>query len=140
MQKRGNEAECVVPDFLPVLLHSLPYKKQITPDCFFVSSKARIRTSTNKWDRKVRRINKYISLTDDHGEPMEFHSHMLRDTFAVEMLLAGFAMEEVSRLLGHKSIAVTERYYAKWVKSRLRKLEDRVVATWRSQGLTVFGQ
>ena len=53
--------------------------------------------------------------------------HRLRDTFAVRKLLGGFQLEDVSRLLGHSSVKVTEMYYAKWVASRKRRLE-RLVA------------
>jgi integrase/recombinase XerD len=53
--------------------------------------------------------------------------HRLRDTFAVRKLLAGFQLEDVSRLLGHSSVKVTEAYYAKWVSSRKVRLE-RLVA------------
>jgi len=49
--------------------------------------------------------------------------HRLRDTFAVRKLLAGFQLEDVSRLLGHSSVKVTETYYAKWVSSRKVRLE-----------------
>jgi integrase len=53
--------------------------------------------------------------------------HRLRDTFAVRKLLGGFQLDDVSRLLGHSSVKVTETYYAKWVASRKRRLE-RLVA------------
>jgi len=53
--------------------------------------------------------------------------HRLRDTFAVRKLLGGFQLDDVSRLLGHSSVKVTEMYYAKWVASRKRRLE-RLVA------------
>jgi len=53
--------------------------------------------------------------------------HRLRDTFAVRKLLAGFQLEDVSRLLGHSSVNVTETYYAKWVPGRKLRLE-RLVA------------
>src|ERR1035437_3036660 len=137
MQKTGGDIGCILPDFVVEALNSLPPMKHISPDYFFVSGKAQPKTDTNKWVRKVKRINKYVSLTDDKGEPMEFRSHMLRDTFAVEMLLAGVPLEKVSKLLGHKSIAVTQRYYAKWVASRLRQLEGDVVDAMRRMGVTV---
>ena len=44
--------------------------------------------------------------------------HRLRDTFAVRALLKGIPLEDVSKLLCHKSIAVTEKYYAAWIASR----------------------
>jgi site-specific recombinase XerD len=52
--------------------------------------------------------------------------HRLRDTFAVRALLRGMQLEDVSRLLGHASVKVTETYYAKWIGSRKRRLERMV--------------
>lgn len=52
--------------------------------------------------------------------------HRLRDTFAVRMLVRGVPIGDVSRLLGHSSIAVTERYYAPWTTGRLNRLEGTV--------------
>jgi integrase len=48
----------------------------------------------------------------DDGSPKRFHPHMFRETFAVEMLLAGVPLEQVSILLGHKSVKITEKHYA----------------------------
>lgn len=53
--------------------------------------------------------------------------HRLRDTFAVRALLRGMQLEDLSRLLGHSSVKVTEAYYAKWVAARKVRLE-RLVA------------
>jgi integrase len=49
--------------------------------------------------------------------------HRLRDTFAVRKLLSGLQLEDVSRLLGHSSVKVTEAYYAKWISARKKRLE-----------------
>jgi integrase len=57
-------------------------------------------------------------------------SHRLRDTFAVDLLEKGVPLEEVSKLLGHKSIKTTERHYAKWVKGRQDRLDSLVIGTW----------
>ena len=77
---------------------------------------------TTIWAEHIRDLNEYLDLQDDEGNPMELHSHMLRDTFAVELLLAGMPIEDVSRLLTHKDINTTQRHYAPWVKSREEKL------------------
>jgi integrase len=58
---------------------------------------------------------------------LDCRPHRLRDTFAVRKLLQGLQLEDVSRLLGHSSVKVTEMYYAKWTASRKVRLE-RVVA------------
>ena len=55
---------------------------------------------------------------------------MFRDTFAVEMLLAGVPLEQVSILLGHKSVKITEKHYAPWVKARQELLAANVRKAW----------
>ena len=49
--------------------------------------------------------------------------HRLRDTFAVRALLRGIPLEDLSRLLGHSSVKVTEMHYAKWTRARKARLE-----------------
>ena len=58
------------------------------------------------------------------------HAHMLRDTFAVEMLLAGVPLDQVSMLLGHTSIATTARHYSPWVAARQDQLAASVRQAW----------
>ena len=76
------------------------------------------------WAARIKRLNKYLSLKDDHGKPMEFHSHMLRDTFAVDLLVHGMPLEDVSYLLTHDSVKMTEKYYAPWVSKRRDKVHN----------------
>jgi site-specific recombinase XerD len=62
---------------------------------------------------------------------------MLRDTYAVEMLLAGVALEDVSKLLTHASVRTTEKHYAPWVRARKQQLENKAVAAMRRMGASV---
>ena len=55
---------------------------------------------------------------------------MFRDTFAVELLLAGVPIEQVSILLGHKSVKMTEKHYLPWVKARQEQLTSHVRRGW----------
>ena len=55
----------------------------------------------------------------------------LRDTFAVELLLAGVPLERVSILLGHQSIKITEKHYAPWTRSRQEQIESDLTAAWK---------
>jgi integrase len=63
---------------------------------------------------------------------------MFRDTFAVELLLAGVPMDQVSLLLGQSSVKITERHYAPFCKARQQQLAERalkgavVVTLWWS--------
>lgn len=58
------------------------------------------------------------------------HPHRYRDTLAVRLLNRGVSLEDVSKVLGHKSIRVTEKHYAPWVKSRQVRLEENIRKTW----------
>ncbi len=66
-----------------------------------------------------------------------FRPHRLRDTFAVALLTAGVAMEDVSALLGHSSIRTTERHYAPWDRRRRDRLAQVVRAANRLDPLLV---
>ena len=52
-----------------------------------------------------------------HPSRPTFHS--LRDTFASTLLRSGVRLEVVSKLLGHSSVVVTERHYARFAESDL---------------------
>jgi integrase len=56
--------------------------------------------------------------------------HRFRDTFAVELLLKGVPIEQVSVLLGHSSLRVTEKHYSPWVRARQQQLEQSVRLAW----------
>ena len=82
---------------------------------FFWSGTTKPVSAAKRWRRRLQRIGHMAGLAD-------FRPHQLRDTFAVELLLAGVAMQEVSSLLGHNSILTTERYYAPWNTARRDRL------------------
>jgi integrase/recombinase XerD len=60
---------------------------------------------------------------------------MMRDTFAVEMLLAGVQIDQVSMLLGHASVKITEKHYSPWVKARQDQLAASVGNAWGPLGV-----
>lgn len=133
----ASRIECILPDHVVTALASLPSRKEESPDYFFWSRGCSQLCNTNKWLRKIDRLNQYLDFKDEAGQPMRFRSHMLRDTFAVEMLLAGVPLEKVSKLLTHESVLITEKYYAKWTSSRMQQLEDEAVAAMRRMGAKV---
>jgi integrase/recombinase XerD len=120
----------VLPDHVVTELNALP-----VDDLFFPTGSLGDRTHAQLWSQRVGELG--IVFRREDGEPMPFHSHMLRDTFAVEMLLADVPLEHVSRLLGHRDVRTTQRYYAKWTKRRKQKLEDAAVAAMRRMGVKV---
>jgi site-specific recombinase XerD len=136
-QKTKADIDRIIPDDVAEALRSLPPQPNAHPDYFFWSHRSSHLSLTSRWTKRVKLLRPRLHFLDDHGKPLEFHSQMLRDTFAVEMLLAGMPLELVSRLLTHKSIKTTERYYARWVKAREKKLEVRMVEAMRKMGATV---
>jgi len=92
------------------------------------------------WDAETKSATipvEYRRLLDKVFETagVEGTSHRFRHTFACEMLIAGMPLETVSKLLGHKSIAVTEKHYAAWVPERQIKLETAVKSAWQTMEL-----
>ena len=64
---------------------------------------------------------------------------MLRDTFAVESLLAGQDIKGVSMLLGHKSVLTTEESYMPWVRARQLAMSNTQRRVWEAQGCSSRG-
>ena len=60
-----------------------------------------------------------------------FHLHKVRHALAIELPLAGTMIQEVSTMLGHSSVIITERYYFAWDRSRHSRLEGFVRAANR---------
>ncbi len=138
MNRKPTESivEFVLPDHVVDALNALPLRPEEHPDYWFWSRRCSPLVNTNKWVRKIDQLNNYLDFKDENGEPLEFRSHMLRDTFAVEMLLAGMELAKVSKLLTHESVATTERYYAKWTRARKQQLEDEAITAMQKMGAT----
>ena len=102
-----------------------------------VSLRAKFRIgskSLGRFSDKATEAHPKLFLEAD-GNSRPAHLHMLRDTFAVEYLLAGMPLEEVSRLLGHSSVLITQKHYAPWVLERQQRLATSVRTAWSTMGL-----
>lgn len=83
------------------------------------------------WQRSLRRLFRLAGVPDGHA-------HRFRDTFAVELLLAGVPLDRVSILLGHQSVKVTERHYTPWLRARQEQVEADVRRTWNADAEAVI--
>lgn len=79
---------------------------------FFWSSNGDPHTAKKGWQRSMRLLFKTVNLKTEDGRPKRCHPHMFRDTFAIELLLAGVPLDQVALLLGHSSTKITEKHYA----------------------------
>jgi len=125
--KTGVPVYVPLPPFVHDLLKSLPSNN---PRYFFWNGTGDPETCKRCWIRALALLFKgaQIKRTDDTIK--RCHSHMLRDTFAVELLLAGVPIGQVSLLLGHSSVKVTERHYAPLVKARQEQLAQSARKAW----------
>jgi site-specific recombinase XerD len=80
-------------------------------------------------------VFKLAAIRNLDGTLKHCHSHMLRDSNAINLLLAGVPIEEVSILLGHSSIRTTERRYLPWVRARQEKLDRSIRKAHTKRGI-----
>ena len=116
--KTGTAVYCPLPPTVVQALESLPAEKY-----FFWTGRSHPESVAGHWQRILRRLFKLTRIL--HG-----HAHRFRDTFAVELLLAGVPVARVSMLLGHESTRTTEKHYMPWVRDRQEQLEADVRRTW----------
>jgi len=138
-KKTGSKIENrTLPDHVVSALNDLsPDRPGFRPTHFLWNKGVNWENLATRWINVITAMNAYLDFKDEDGQPMNFHSHMLRDTYAVELLKAGVPLEDVSKLLTHTSVVTTERHYAPWVKYRLQQLEAKSVAAMLALGATV---
>ena len=113
-QHQQKPIEAFIPDSLKTAIDTCTWFSAAHP--FMYGSTANPnKLATEVWKR-MHIMGKRCGIAD-------CRPHRLRDTFAVRKLLGGFQLEDVSRLLGHSSVTVTESYYAKWTTGRKLRLE-----------------
>jgi integrase/recombinase XerD len=120
MQKTGVPVFVPLPPYVVAALDDTP---NVHSSYFFWSGNGLPKTTVADWQRSLRKLFEIANVKGGHA-------HRFRDTFAVELLLAGIPIDQVSVLLGHSSVKVTEKSYAPWVKARQEQLEAAVVKAW----------
>lgn len=125
-QKTGTLVAVPLPDVALTALAAIKTNNSY----IFRSGEGTVRSGVSSWQRSLRKL--FVLAKVDKG-----HAHRFRDTFAVELLLQGVDLVDVSILLGHASVKVTERHYSAWVATRQRRLEEAVARAWTSDGRSV---
>ena len=120
MQKTSEPVFVVLPQFVVDALNAL---EPISERYFFWTGEGDRETVAGNWRRTLRKVFKAAGVTGGHP-------HRFRDTFAVDLLLAGVPLEQVSILLGHGSIRITEKHYAPWIRDRQEQLEASLERAW----------
>lgn len=136
-RKTGEWVYCPIPPHVAELLSTVPPgpKQMAGGRYFFWTGHGLPKTVVSNWERSYAKLFKLANLKDSDGNVKRAFPHMFRDTYAVEGLLSGMLLEEVSKILGHKSIKTTEESYMPWVRARQSGLNTSVVNSWIAQGI-----
>jgi len=121
--KTGTHVNNVIPTWLG---KELLAAKNGNPEYFFISGEATPKGAVSVFDKMYRTVFEKAGIKRD-GQL----SHTLRHTFAVELLKAGVDIRKVSKALGHSSVTITERYYAKWNKAQQDILDVDLARAWK---------
>jgi integrase len=161
-QKTGTHVHCPLPEFVVRELEAIP---RMSEKYWFWTGNGKLRTAVGDWqgrladlfsnkveNRKSQRktaaakqnpVNAELSGAIERkpakNNLSEGHAHRFRDTFAVELLLAGVPLGRVSILLGHQSVKITEKHYRPWIRELQEQAEADVRRTW-SQDLIALMQ
>ena len=118
-QKTGAHIHCPLPEFVVKELEAILMMRE---RYWFWTGNGKLQTAIGDWqgrlpdlfkDMKVKQYARANKIPVDEarkrleargGKFAEGHAHRFRDTFAVELLLAGVPLERVSILLGHTSV------------------------------------
>jgi integrase len=124
-QKTGTPVRCPLPEFV---LDALAAFEPETARYYFWTGESEKDVCSRLWMKKLQWVFKKVGVKKGH-------SHRFRDTFAVGLLMHGTSIEQVSILLGHSDIKVTQKHYNPWVPARQLQLEDNVRGSWGSDPL-----
>jgi integrase/recombinase XerD len=92
---------------------------------WFWSGAGELETAITNWRARLQKLFELAKIPDGHA-------HRFRDTFAVELFLAGVPIERVPVLLGYRSVRITERHYSPWAKSRQEQLGADLREAWKN--------
>jgi integrase/recombinase XerD len=123
----------VLPD---LILEALEGPPRVTETNYLWTSNGNRQTAVCDWQEKIKDAFDLAGISRGQGNGV---SHRFRDTFAVELLLAGAPIERASILLGQQSVRVNEKHDSPWVRSRQEQLEADVRNAWKKDPLILAG-
>jgi len=129
-QKNGNPVYVAIPHQAAEAVLAIPPMSEMH---FFWSGNGRPETAVRGWRRSLEHVYTVADLKRN-GKKLRAHTHMLRHTFAIEKLNAGASLEDVSLLLAHHSIKITERHYLRFDQRRQERLTRAAMVDLRAGG------
>jgi integrase len=125
--KTGLPVYVVIPNEVGDALRTLPNSH---PRYLFWSGNGDPRSATKAFQHSYWKLFKLAKIQKPGGTPKRCHPHRF-GTFAVELLVVGVPLDQVSLLLGHSSVKIAERHYAPFCKARQEQLAASVKRAWK---------
>jgi integrase len=127
IQRKRQETDSPIDNLIPSWLgKELLAIKNGNSEYVFWNGTATPKGAVSSVDKLYRKVFKTSGLTAKR----KCGSHDFRHTFAVGLLKKGTDVRLVSKALGHSSVQITERYYAKWCKHQQKMLDKAISAAW----------
>ena len=126
-QRRGRTVTVYPPRWLIEKLRKLP---RISPQYLFWNGHSKLMSWRGVFADVLDRAARVAGLEN-------VHPHRFRDSFAIRCIERGMALDDISRLLGHSSVLMTERNYLPWIKSRETALRNNFRAARRRTEIAV---
>jgi len=124
--KTNKGVRVLLPDFVIQELAKCP---MVTPTRYFWSGNGILKTATGDYQEMIKKAFDLAGIVKGDCNSM---AHRFRDTFAVGLLLAETPIERVSKLLGHKNIAITIKHYSMWDLRQQKAADADIVASWEN--------
>jgi integrase len=118
-QQKTGWVRIPIPDDVEQALRSLSFKGEVGGKRYwFRTGQGKLKTAISSWRNRMSRLFRIAQGPDPetgkYRKPFDHpaSTHTWRHTFAISHLNVGTDIKMVSRWLGHKSQAVTEKHYA----------------------------
>ena len=134
--KNGQHAAVLLDPQVAARLRSIPPENGSDSDRPFRLSGTPV-ANRAVWRERFKALCAFAGVTNvetENGAHIPAHPHALRDSFAVDAIVRGVDLANVSRMLGHSTTAMTEKKYLPWLKRREdHSIEDQRRALARAQ-------
>jgi hypothetical protein len=134
-RKSAQIATVLLDPAVAARLRSIPPEKGSEPDQPFRLTGTREVQNRQLWRERFESLCRFVGITEVETEvvgKIPPHPQMLRDSLAIGAITHGVSLENVARMLGHKTTAMTQRSYLFWVKKRVDHcIEDQRLALAR---------
>uniref|UniRef100_UPI0013003174 site-specific integrase n=1 Tax=Taibaiella helva TaxID=2301235 RepID=UPI0013003174 len=108
IKDRGKTGVTEMVPILPIVEELI--EKYKDHSCRRINNKLLPINSNYRYNAYLKELADICGMSSNNIKEQEFRTHRARHTFAHIMLNAGVPLEDVSRMLGHKSIRTTQRY------------------------------